>query len=137
MLKLLKKTLIYKSVVSNPVIFLLIFTVVLNYGYWLIPLEWFPEGKFQHYNPPLKPHSYWWFGYFIIDYLVDFSFVIAIIISTKGITKDIAISYFLFDLLGMLSYIYQGWPEPTENMVIGFCLSCLVFISLGIWRFLK
>ncbi len=122
------------AVVKNNVIFILILTIIIGFGYDFIPM---PEGKLEHPNPPAKPHSYWWFGWFVTNYLIGFCFEWALILKTKGLAKDVCISYFLFDLVGFLSYLYQGWPEPKERIIIGFCLSCLTFIALRLWRFQK
>lgn len=122
------------TVVKNSVIILLLLTILIGYGYDFISI---PEGTMEHMKQPLKPHSYWWFGKFITIYLIGFCFEWIIIILTKGLTKDIAISYFLFDFVGFSSYCYQGWPEPKERIIFGFCLACLVFIFLRSWKLLK
>lgn len=122
------------TIKENPVIFILILTIIIGYGYDFIPM---PDGKVQHPKPPESPHSYWWFGKFITIYLIGFLFEWALIIKTESLTKDVCISYFIFDFLGFLSYLYQGWPEPKQSIIIGCCISIIILLILRIWNFQK
>lgn len=121
---------------SHPSVFILIATISIAYGYEQIEI---PDGKFNHPNPPEKPHSYYWFGKFITIYITGFLGYMQRLLPSAPSTleRDVIASYFLFDFLGMLSYIYQGWPEQSERIIIGFCLSCILLVSLRIWRLSK
>ena len=126
------------TIKEDPVIFLLLLTIIIGYGYDFLPI---PDGKIDHIgnnpHPEHKPHSYWWFGKFITIYLIHFTFEWALILKTKGLTREFCIVYFLIDFTGFLSYMYQGWPEPKFLFVITFFIGALIIISLNIWRLLR
>lgn len=120
---------------KNPVTFILIGIILIGFGYDYLPI---PEGKMTHINQPEKPHSYWWFGKFLTIYMIQLALAgMRFIKRISDLDKDILAIYLCFDLLGMLSYIYQGWPEPKVTMIIGCCLGCTIVIFLRICKSLK
>ena len=123
------------TVFKNPVTFILIGIIILGFTYDYLPI---PEGKMNHIKQPEKPHSYWWFGKFLTIYIIQLALAgMRLINKISSLDKEVLAVYILFDLLGMLSYLYQGWPEPKSIMIIGCCLGCFIVISLRIWRLLK
>lgn len=115
--------------------FLLLFTILISYGYDFLPI---PEGKFQHVNPPEKPHSNWWFGKFVTIYLVGFIFQISRLIKKiSDLDRDVVKVYLCVDVVGLVSYYYQGWPEPKAVFIVSFCIGVMVVIFLSLWRLAK
>lgn len=123
------------AIKENPITFLLLLTIFIGYGYDYIPI---PAGKFQHLNPPLNPHSNWWFGKFVTIYIVGFILQISRLIKNiSTLDRDVIKVYFCIDFIGFLSYLYQGWPEPKELFIISFCFGVITVILLSLWRLAK
>lgn len=123
------------AIIKNPITFILIGIILIGYGYDYLPI---PEGKVTHLNPPDKPHSYWWFGKFLTIYVIQIALAsMRFIKKISSLDRDFLAVYISFDLLGMLSYIYQGWPEPKELLVFWCCMGFLILILLKLWRLQK
>ena len=122
------------SIKQNPITFILIGTVIMGFSYDFI--EW-SDNRFTHFNGN-EGVRMGWFAFFVMHYIIGFALVLMRLIDRiSSLDKDVVISYFIFDFLGFVSYLYQGWPEPKEAIIIGFCISCLTLLSLRIWNYLK
>lgn len=73
--------------------------------------------------------------YFIFHYLIGFAFVAGLLINIRTKIDTWMIQVYLFwDFIGFLSYLYQGWPEPKNLIILGFTTSFVLFVGLNIFK---
>lgn len=124
------------AIKENPATFILVFTILIGWGYDYLPI---PEGKVYYWNGSKGPSYAWYYWITINYYFMGFVLILGWLLPKKSsLDKQVIASYFIFDVLGFLSYQYQGWPNPhKERIIIGFCLSVLILILLRIWKLMR
>lgn len=122
--------LIKRTISNNPISFILILTVVI--GYLSTSITW-PEGSHIHWNGNTGFYINW-HRWMQSNYLIGFLLLSIGYFTPSPTDKNVLTCYFIFDLLGYLSYEYLGHPEPKELFIWAFCLSLILFILLQIFR---
>lgn len=122
-----------KAIFNNKVTFLLLLTIVMGYGFDYI--EWSRVPVTQLNGD--KGFSMWWHSWIIMHYLIGYIFLSIRFIKMSDIDWDVLKSYLFYDVFSLFNYLYFGWPEPKEQIIIGFCLMVSIFVLLRLWKHLN
>lgn len=125
---------IYNALNNNKVTFILLSTVVLGYLYSSI--EWSAD-KHYHWSGR-KGFNFHWHMWIVLHFVTGLMFQISRFVKKiSDIDKDVMLAYLSFDLYSLFWYFYNGWPEPTEEIINGFILACIIFITIRLCRFYR
>lgn len=123
-----------RGIKNNKVAFLLLTTVVLGLTYSSI--DW-PVYKITHWSGK-QGFNLHWHVWLIMHYVIGFIFLITRLVRNMSeIDKDVLKAYLCFDVYSLVWYLYNGWPEPKEIIVIGFVMACIVFVLIRLWRYFR
>lgn len=131
------------TVINHKISYLLLLTVIMGAVYSFTSLS---EYKFKtvdgervaertrHWNGEKGTYTNW-DNRFNMHYLTGFIFILCALVPKKSaVDYDALYSYLVFDMVGFYSYKYQGWPEPTSYIIVGFCLTFVAFVGLRIYK---
>ena len=126
---------IWFAISKNKVAYLLITTVII--GVWYQWVDWPSDNKVILLNGKEGFPSNWHYWFLIIHFLMNVIFLICASIPNKStIDYDVLYSYIVWEGVGAYSFAYEGWyrEDPWKWFVIGFCLTCVTFVLIRIFR---
>lgn len=116
---------------KNKVSIILVLTVILGLASTLID---FPRYKITHLDGSIGFRLHW-VVWMCKTYIVGFMLLsIRLIKDFTKLDRDIVIAYLAFDVYSFLVYLYSGFPERKDLIIIGFCIACFMPIFRHIWK---
>lgn len=120
-----------RPILENKIASLLLLTTLLGA---LSTFVEFDQVRVVYWNGSTGLYKSWDF-YFHFRYLIDFIFVLALLVNKRTwIDVNVIWCYFTCDLIGFGMYKYQGYPEPKMFTIGIFFVTLIVFFLLEIWR---
>lgn len=121
-----------KTLKTHKVSVLLLLTIVVGVGVTSFD---FGSDRFVLLNGHESKQSVNSVAYFVAHYIIGFIMVGALLVNNRTeIDKWVIINYLWWDFIGLLSYLYQGWPEPKFLIIVCFTTSISILVILNILK---
>lgn len=125
MKNLIRNSAIFQTIKRNKVTGLLLLTVVIG----VMSTAFDYRNEIVNHPSGKEGHTMKYFVWFVGNYLNGFVLLWALFLNKSENDKIVLICYVFWDLIGFFNYLYNGWPEPKELIIISFAASvCLFFI---------